>query len=658
MTHRTSALSLFVLLVFFTTAAVGESVSTLQPKSRPSQSSKLTITAVGDINMGTAFPSEDYLPPDGGSGLLSPIKHLLKGDIVFGNLEGPLADGGKTDKCSSGRGCYAFRTPTAYVKNLVEAGFTVMSIANNHGMDFGEAGRQSTLATLDKAGLAHSGPLGDIAELEIKGKKVALIAFTTADHSYNLLDIEQAVKVVKEQDKTHDLIIVSFHGGSEGSKATRVPDRMEYLGKEPRGHLRNFTHAVIEAGADLVLGHGPHVLRGMEVYQKRLIIYSLGNFCTYARFNLSGPLGIGLVLSVDLDLASGEFIGGKMHSTLQPMPGGALRDPKERGRNLIKKLSREDFRFNSPLFEKDGLLAAPPGDGAGLFTLKTPEERMRLTRLLTDFARAGFSETKLRTWFGDKRAELLPEVMKRFRRPAEKMPYAKYRAIFIKKDVLEAGKKFMREKKELLERVKQKHGVDIEALTGLIATETRFGTHKGKYLTFNALATVVFRYERRSRWGQKELEALLTVFKEDPFAVTGSYAGAVGLVQFMPTSIKAYAVDFNGDNRIDLDDWEDAVASAANYLKKHGWKLGEPIKRGKPNYKAIYRYNPAHNYVKVITELADTFGYRKDAKAAEKNAKKKKKKKKKSDKKTTAKDKSGPDKDKPRNPAKAKKTTN
>jgi membrane-bound lytic murein transglycosylase B len=342
-----------------------------------------------------------------------------------------------------------------------------------------------------------------------------------------------------------------------------------------------------------------------------------------------------------------------VHSTFQQKPGGAQADPQERGRDLIKRLSREDFRFNSPLFEKDGQLARPPGDSAGLFTLKTPEERARLTQLLSEFARAGLSETKLRTWFGDKRAELLPEVMKRFRRPAEKMPYAKYRAIFIKEDVLEAGKKFMQEKKELLERVERKHGVDLEALTGLIATETRFGTYRGKYLTFNALATVVFRYERRSHWGQKELMALLSVFNDDPFAVTGSYAGAVGLVQFMPTSIQAYGVDFNGDNRIDLDNWEDALASAANYLKKHGWQLGQPIKPGQPNYKAIYRYNPAHNYVKVITELADTFGYRKEAKAAEKNAKKKKTKKK-----ATAKDKTGADKVKPKSPAKAKKSTN
>lgn len=569
----------------------------------------ITVCAVGDINMGTAFPSEEYLPPDGGRGLFAPVQDLLAGDIVFGNLEGPLADGGETTKCSSPRGCFAFRTPTGYVEHLQAAGFHVLSLANNHAMDFGKAGRASTIEALDAAGIAHSGPPGDVATLEVRGKSVALIAFAPYDHSHNLLEVEAAAALVRELDRRHDLILVSFHGGTEGSRATRVPDEMEHLGSEPRGHLIQFAHAVVDAGADLVLGHGPHVLRGMEVYRRRLIVYSLGNFCTYARFSLSGALGRAIVLRVRLDPDTGAFHGGRMDATVQTKPGGPRPDDTGRGIALVRKLSQQDFPFTRPRFGKQGRIQPPPGDGAGLLALATPDDRAAVAGLLAWLVRQGLPRAALLRWFGDRRAALLPEVIERFDRPAERMPYKKYRAIFVKKKVIEAGKRFMEEKKSLLDQVEKRFGVDRQALTGLIATETRFGTHRGEYATFNALATVSLKYQRRARWARRELEALLRVFGDDPLAVKGSYAGAVGLVQFMPTSIRSYGVDFDGDGRVDLDGWQDALASAANYLARHGWVHGEPIRRGKANYRALFRYNPSHHYARVIKELAERFGH-------------------------------------------------
>lgn len=607
-------LSLLLLSLFFPALAAGAD-----------DAGSLTVTAAGDINLGTAFPSDEYLPPDEGASLLRPVADLLIGDIVFGNLEGPLADGGKTEKCSSSVGCYAFRTPTAYVKNLKAAGFNVLGIANNHAMDFGEEGRQSTIKTLDAAGIAHSGPVGDLAEFEIKGSKVALLAFTTADHSYNLLDIDAAAKAVADADRNHDIVIVSFHGGSEGSHAQHVPYEMEHLGSEPRGELRKFTHAVIDAGADLVLGHGPHVLRGMEVYKRRLIAYSLGNFCTYARFNLSGPLGRAVVLSVDLSRATGEFVGGRLRATLQTKPGGPRPDPSGRGIKLVKQLSRADFRFRAPGFADNGRLVAPPGDGAGLLGITDAEQAEKLFALIGDLKASGIAGAKLRKWFGDRRARVLPEVMQRFSRPAEKLPYKKYRAIFVNPKVLAAGRKFLYERSELLASIEKKYRVDRAVLAGLIATETRFGTHCGTFSTFNALVTVVLDFERRRRWGQRELLALLRLFPDDPLAVKGSYAGAIGLVQFMPSSIRAYGVDFDKDGRIDLDKWSDALASAANYLHRHGWKQGRPVRRGQSNYRAIYHYNPANNYVRVVGELASAFGLgKKGPKPSPKAAPKKK----------------------------------
>ncbi len=587
----------------------------------------LTVVAVGDVNMGTDFPSADFLPADGGAGLFASVEQFLAGDVVFGNLEGPLLDGGETKKCGKsgkGRNCYAFRTPSSYTRHLKDAGFTVMSLANNHALDFGAAGRASSIAQLDKVGIAHSGPKGDIASLRVRGKKVALVAFTSSSHSYNLLDIGASTDVIRKVTETHDLVIVSFHGGDEGARAAHVPDVPEFLGREPRGHLIQFSHAVIDAGADLVLGHGPHLLRGMEIYRGRLIAYSLGNFCTYGRFNLSGPLGRAMVLEVTLDPDSGKFRSGRMQSTIQRKPGGPEPDPDKGGIADVRRLGAADFPYTAPKIDADGRILPGASMGHGLFALNTNVDRAAVAVLLGKLKSRKIKIKDLVRWFGDERAGLDEKVIERFAHPAEKVySYARYRRIFIRPVVLEAGKKFLENKKELLGEVERRYDVDRQAVAGIIATETRFGERRGEYRVFNALATQALKMKRRARWATKELAALFEVFDDDPLAVMGSYAGAVGLVQFMPTSILSYGQDWNGDGKIDLDNWPDALASCANYLKGKGWKRGQPIERGKANYKAIYRYNPSHHYSRVVAELAHAFGYRVDG-AEKKDAVKKK----------------------------------
>src|SRR6185436_19838247 len=148
--------------------------------------------------------------------------------------------------------------------------------------------------------------------------------------------------IVKDAASKHDLVIVSFHGGAEGPKADHVmPGRELYLG-ENRGDLRAFTHAVVDAGADLVIGHGPHVLRGLELYQGRLIAYSLGNFATYGRFSLSGTQAIGAILHVDL-AADGSFVSGKILPTQQVDKGLPRKDPASRAIAMMSRLSQADF---------------------------------------------------------------------------------------------------------------------------------------------------------------------------------------------------------------------------------------------------------------------------------------------------------------------------
>ncbi|MBN2695402.1 CapA family protein [bacterium] len=304
----------------------------------------ITIGAVGDIMLGTNYPDESYLPEKDGSNLMrAAYKYFKKVDVLFGNLEGPLADNAPLHKkCSNPKNCYAFKTPTTYIKNYIEAGFHLLNLANNHSGDFGEEGRVETKATLEKAGIAYSGIIGDIAIIEKKGKKIGMIGFAPNWGTYSINNIPEASKLVKELSKKVDIVIVSFHGGAEGKNASNVVDGMEnYLG-ENRGDLKKFTHEVIDAGADIVIGHGPHVPRGTEIYKNRLILYSLGNFTTYGRFSLKGKAGYAPFAMIDL-AEDGSFVSGEIVSFKQIGRGGIEFDSNHSAAKEISRLTKEDF---------------------------------------------------------------------------------------------------------------------------------------------------------------------------------------------------------------------------------------------------------------------------------------------------------------------------
>jgi len=319
----------------------------------------LRLRAVGDMMLGTTFPA-GYLPADDGQGLLDGMAGwMADADLTFANVEGPLCDEGVSRKCApDSTNCYAFKSPTRYGQYFADAGVDLASLANNHSGDFGEACRRASETTLDELGIAWSGPPGSIATAEANGLKVAMIAFHSSTECNYINDHATAKALVAKADATHDIVIVSFHGGAEGSKALHVPDEMELFYGEQRGHLRVFTHEVVDAGADLVLGHGPHVPRAIEVYEGRLIAYSLGNFATYGRFNLSGHLGTGFVLETTMD-AEGRFAGGRILSTKQEGRGVPVQDPTHAAADLVRKLSTEDFPATGVRVAADGSLAAP-----------------------------------------------------------------------------------------------------------------------------------------------------------------------------------------------------------------------------------------------------------------------------------------------------------
>jgi hypothetical protein len=352
-----------------------------QPVPRPAP---VRLAFVGDINLGTAT-LPDGVPPDAGRGLLDAARPALVGDLVVGNFEGVLADTGTSEKCERMRGrdtqrhrhrmrrrqiadtaaaspgCYAFRTPTALAPRLVEAGFTHLNLANNHANDFGPAGRASTERILDSLGLRLYGPLGMIAIDTVRRgdslTTVGLIGFATYPYAYDLLDIGRSVAVVDSIRPLVDLLIVTFHGGAEGVRALHVPEAAESLGREPRGELRRWARSVIDAGADAVVGHGPHVLRGIEFYRGRPVAYSLGNFVTYRGFNLEGPLGVTGVLQLEFG-PDRRLRRARLVPMVQRPREGPAPDPADGALDLVRRLSEEDFGGTGARVSEYGELGA------------------------------------------------------------------------------------------------------------------------------------------------------------------------------------------------------------------------------------------------------------------------------------------------------------
>ncbi len=324
----------------------GEILANEEPRGEPSA---ITVAAVGDIMMGTDYPSPK-LPRKDGRLLFEESKEFLRGaDIVFGNLEGTLYDGDDPTKKAKESQPYFFRTPPRYVKNLVDAGFNIVSLANNHAGDFGHRGISSTKKVLDRAGIKYSSKAGEVAEFQINGLSIGLVALSFGPPPRSIVYPEKALEEIGLLSQKYDLLILSIHGGKEGGTALRTENEVEYFLDEPRGNLVQFAHEAVERGADLILAHGPHVPRAIEIYQNRLIAYSLGNFCTYRGMSLDNEKGYAPLLRVEL-ARNGEFLKGKLFSFIQLPPGSPKRDEKERAWDLIKKLSREDFPETSPFF--------------------------------------------------------------------------------------------------------------------------------------------------------------------------------------------------------------------------------------------------------------------------------------------------------------------
>lgn len=299
----------------------------------------VTLEWVGDMALGSA----QGLPPGGLTTALSPVAPTLRqADITLGNLEGTLSTGGAS-KCGAGGGstCFAFQAPPYYASQLHAAGFDLVNQANNHAMDYGPSGKAQTLAALRHAKVAVTGLPGQITYLKTHGRRVAFLGFAPYQYDGNLLDIPGAQRLVRKAARNATLVVVIIHAGAEGASQTHTPYGSQFYLGEDRGDARAFAHAVIDAGASIVLGSGPHVVRGIERYRNRLIAYSLGNFVGYRTLATGGLLSDSGILKVTIT-GHGEVSAAKWIS-VGLSNGLPRRDPSNAGAQLVATLSKEDF---------------------------------------------------------------------------------------------------------------------------------------------------------------------------------------------------------------------------------------------------------------------------------------------------------------------------
>jgi poly-gamma-glutamate capsule biosynthesis protein CapA/YwtB (metallophosphatase superfamily) len=325
----------------------------------------VTVSWVGDMS----FSRKHGLPgkPDA---VFAPVRSSLAADLVTGNLEGTLGRGGPS-KCGGGRpNCHAFQAPPSYAGVFRRAGFDMLNMANNHSRDFGTTGLRQTERALSDAGIARTGLRGRVRVMKANGISVAFLGFAPYAWAGPLLDIPgaraevraarvgEARRSVAAAARRADVVIVFIHAGAEGAGATHVPHGRETAFGENRGETRRFARTMIDAGADAVLGSGPHVLRGIQCHRGKPIAYSLGNFAGYRTLSTSGVLALSGVLRVRIG-SDGRFLGGRLVPVRLERPGVPRIDPRKRSIGLVRRLSRQDFGSGRCRMDAGGKFRAP-----------------------------------------------------------------------------------------------------------------------------------------------------------------------------------------------------------------------------------------------------------------------------------------------------------
>lgn len=307
----------------------------------------IRIKAVGDMVPGTNFPN-NWLPNNLNQLFSNELREKLKGsDILFGNFESTITNHPNSTKDISRGQVFAFRSPPQHAKLFADINFDVLSVANNHAMDFGSKGFEDTFNNITAAGMKPVGKKNQILYFDVQNVPVAVIGFCFYEYCNTVQDIEKAEALVETARKKAKIVVISMHVGAEGNNALNVKNQTEFFYGENRGNSVKFARTMIDSGADLVLGHGPHVPRAIEVYQGKLIAYSLGNFLGYKVFSTSSYKGYSMILDMKLnpegDFLSGKIIPVRLNNQAIPYIDNGLSTVR-----LLRSLNKSDFP-NTPI---------------------------------------------------------------------------------------------------------------------------------------------------------------------------------------------------------------------------------------------------------------------------------------------------------------------
>lgn len=333
MRHTLRALSTIVIIggIIFTGVLWAEAPTGVFVSPRYTNET-LTIGWVGDM-----VPSSDA---DYNYRAFATVRHVLnKPDLMIGNLEGTFAAEGRMDKCIYlSSMCHAFRGDPSFAYALSDAGFDFVSLVNNHSYDYFSEGLADTETVLNEVGIPYISPTKPSTSIVAKGKKVGILGLSSTEPARTITDYEFIAREVTKLKETNDFVIVIFHGGAEGVDKTNVPGTNEYVGSEDRGNVQQVAYTAIDAGADLVLGAGPHVLRKIEVYRGAPIAYSLGNFVGGGRLVVHGNLGVSGIFNATLEKHTPSTFD--FTSVLLSKEGIPVLDMFEQGKRLIESLSK------------------------------------------------------------------------------------------------------------------------------------------------------------------------------------------------------------------------------------------------------------------------------------------------------------------------------
>lgn len=318
---------------------------------------RVVVGLTGDIKLGQVetLPHKKNTTKSTADYFSNATMILRDADLTIGNLEGSFLDGTTKSKQGSAAG---YKMPVSMAKELKDAGFDIFTVANNHNLDFGDEGKNSTINALKAAGIGLAGFKGGYEYTSVvkNGIKVAVCAFGYAKSAPSINDIPKATELIRLLKTSHDVVIVSIHGGLEGGRSSHVPFKMEKLMKEERGDVNKFAHACIDAGASLVYGHGPGVPRALELYKGRLIAYSLGNFCTPYNKNLRNAYGFAPLLKVEIT-RNGSFLSGRIYSFIQKHGVGPVIDDKNQASLEMAHLTKVDFPQTDLVILREGWIS-------------------------------------------------------------------------------------------------------------------------------------------------------------------------------------------------------------------------------------------------------------------------------------------------------------